>query len=163
MAKHFAQDHAGVERDILVLITGMGGKQNLALPGDVFDRRPTRTDLSPEEVVEDLHDVLPGFEIEARDMDDEQVQQVGAVRLLRELREKLRYGLWIGKDTAWSESWRENGRGGKEGRRRDRNMNMNMNIERRTSIAIEHAFDLLQVLADVLTGLGRGPHRCRCK
>jgi hypothetical protein len=34
-----------------------------------------------------------------------------------------------------------------------------MIIERRTSIAIEHALDLLQVLADVFTGLGREPYR----
>jgi hypothetical protein len=70
MAKHFAQDHASVERDIFVLVTTKGGKQNLTLPGDVFDRRPASTDLSPEKIVEDLHDVLPGLKIEARDVDD---------------------------------------------------------------------------------------------
>ena len=70
MAKHFAEDHASVKRNVFVLVTIKGSKQNFALPGDVFDRRPASTDLSPEEVVEDLHDVLPGLKVEARDVDD---------------------------------------------------------------------------------------------
>jgi hypothetical protein len=48
VSKHFAQDHASVECNIFVLVAIKGGKQNLALPGDVFDRWPTGTDLSPE-------------------------------------------------------------------------------------------------------------------
>ena len=74
MAKHLPQDHARVERNIFILVTGKSSKQNLALPRDVLDCRPARTDLPPEEVVEDLHDVFPSFEIEACNVDDEQVQ-----------------------------------------------------------------------------------------
>ncbi len=70
MAKHFAEDHTSVERNIFVLVTIKGGKQNFTLPGDVFDSWPASTDLSPEEIVEDLHDVFPCLEIEARDVDD---------------------------------------------------------------------------------------------
>lgn len=94
MAKHFTQDHARVECDLFILITRKGGKQNLTLPRYVLDRWPARTNLPSEKVVEDLHDVFPGFKIKARDVDDEQVQQIGAVCLLRELGEKLRYRLW---------------------------------------------------------------------
>ena len=70
MAKHFAEDHTSVECNILVLVTIKGGKQNFTLPGDVLDRWPASTNLSPEEIVEDLHDVFPCLEIEARDVDD---------------------------------------------------------------------------------------------
>jgi hypothetical protein len=71
VAQHLAQDHAGVERDVFIFVTGMRSKENLSLPRDVFDRRPARTYLPPEKVVEDLHDVLPGLKVETRDMDDE--------------------------------------------------------------------------------------------
>ena len=70
MTKHLAEDHASVECNVFVFVTIKGSKQNFTLPGDVFDSRPASTDLSPEEIVEDLHDVLPGLEIEARDVDD---------------------------------------------------------------------------------------------
>lgn len=70
MAKHFAEYHTGVECNIFILVTVKGGKQNFTLPGDVFDRWPASTYLSPEEIVENLHDIFPGLEIKARDMDD---------------------------------------------------------------------------------------------
>ena len=70
MAKHFAEDHTSVKCNIFILVTIKGGKQNLTLPGDVFDRWPASTNLSPEEIVEDLDDVFPCLEIEARDVDD---------------------------------------------------------------------------------------------
>lgn len=144
MAQHLAQDHASVERDVFILVTGMRSKENLALPRDVFDRRPARTDLPPEKVVEDLHDVLPGLKVETRDVDDEQVQQVRAVRLLRKLREKLRYGLWVGNIVL----------DGSRGRGKIRQKwGGTRSLGKRTSIAIEHALDLLQVLADLFAGL----------
>jgi hypothetical protein len=71
VAKHFAEDHTSVECNIFVLVTTKGGKQNFTFPGDVFNRWPASTDLSPEEIVEDLHDIFPCLEIEARDVDDE--------------------------------------------------------------------------------------------
>jgi hypothetical protein len=74
VAKHLAEDHASVEGNVLILVTREGSEQNLALPRYVFYRWPARTNLSPEEVVEDLDDVLPGLKIEARDVEDEQVQ-----------------------------------------------------------------------------------------
>ncbi len=40
-------------------------------------------------------------------------------------------------------------------------MGENAVVERRTSIAIEHALDLLQVLADLFAGLGRESYRRR--
>jgi len=70
VAKHFAEDHTSVECNVFVLVTIKGGKQHFTLPGDVFDRWPASTDLSPEEVVEDLHDIFPCLEVEARDVDD---------------------------------------------------------------------------------------------
>jgi hypothetical protein len=70
VTKHLAEDHASVECNVFVLVAIKGSKQDFALPGDVFDSRPAGTDLSPQEIVENLHDVLPGLEIEARDVDD---------------------------------------------------------------------------------------------
>ena len=70
MTKHFAKDHASVECNVFVLVAIKGGEQNFALPGDVFDSWPASTDLSPEEIVKDLHDVLPGLKVEACDVDD---------------------------------------------------------------------------------------------
>jgi hypothetical protein len=74
VAKHFTKDHARVERNIFILITGKSSKQNLTLPRYVLDRWPSCADLPPEEVVEDLYDVFPGFKIKARDVDDQPVQ-----------------------------------------------------------------------------------------
>lgn len=70
MAKHFAEDHTSIERNVFVLVTVEGGEQNFTLSGDVFYRWPASADLSPEEIVEDLHDIFPCLEIEARDVDD---------------------------------------------------------------------------------------------
>jgi len=70
VTKHLAQDHASVEGDIFVLVTTKGGKQDFTLPGDVFDGWPASTDLSPQQIVEDLNDIFPCLEVEARDVDD---------------------------------------------------------------------------------------------
>lgn len=73
------------------------------------------------------------------------MQQVRAVRLLRKLREKLRYGLWVGNVVL------DRSRG--IGKKRQK-WGGTRSLGKRTSIAIEHALDLLQVLADIFAGLG---------
>ena len=74
MAKHLTQNHARVERNLFILITRKGSKQNLTLPRYVLDGWPACADLPAEEVVEYLHDVFPGFKVKACNVDDEQVQ-----------------------------------------------------------------------------------------
>jgi len=74
VAKHLAQDHAGIERDLFILISGQGSEENLSFARDVFDRWPARAYLPPEKIVKDLHDVLPGLKVKARDVDDEQLE-----------------------------------------------------------------------------------------
>lgn len=93
--QHLAQDHAGVQRDILVLISRQRGEQHLPLARDVLDGRPARAYLTPKEIVEYLDDVFAGLEVELGDMGYKVVKQVGAISFLRELSEEFGNGLYL--------------------------------------------------------------------
>lgn len=74
MSEHLAQNHPRVKRNILVLIPIERSKQDIRLGVEVFNRGRTRPDLPPEEVIEDLHDVLARLEFEPVDVQQEVVQ-----------------------------------------------------------------------------------------
>lgn len=90
--QHLPQYHTRVQRNVLVLVSGQGSKEDLAFARDVFDCGPARADLSAQEVVEYLDDVFAGFEVEFGDVGHEEVQEVGAVGFLCELCQELGYG-----------------------------------------------------------------------
>lgn len=95
MLQHLLQYHARIQRDLLVLVPRERREDDLALArrGHPLDGRPPRADLPPEEVVEDLDDVLARLEFEAGDVLDEEVQEVGVVGLLGELGDEFRGGV----------------------------------------------------------------------
>lgn len=65
--QHLLEHHARVERDLLILIPRERRKDDVRLRRQILDSGPPRANLSSEEVVEYLHDVLPGLKLEPRD------------------------------------------------------------------------------------------------
>jgi len=94
--EHFLEDHAGVEGDVLVLVAGKDGKEDVALRGDILDGGEAGAELAAEEAGEDVCDVLAGLKVEAGDVLNEEEEEVGVVCLLRELSEDLGDGLGWG-------------------------------------------------------------------
>ena len=89
VSEHLAEDHAGVEGDLLVPVAIEGGEQDVRFGTEILDGGEPRADLPPEQIVEDLDHILARLELELVDVQEQVVQQVGAVRLLRELRHEL--------------------------------------------------------------------------
>ena len=85
MSQHLPQDHARVERNILVFVSSQCGEKDFTLAGNIFHRRPAGADLASKKVVEYLDNVLARFEVKSGDMGDEIVQEVCAVRFLCQL------------------------------------------------------------------------------
>jgi hypothetical protein len=94
MLEHLLEDHTGVEGNLLVIVAGEGGEDDLRLGGQVLDGGPPSADLPPEEVVEYLDDVLARLELEAVDVGDDLMEEIGVVRFLRELGDDLGEGIW---------------------------------------------------------------------
>lgn len=72
MLQHVPQDHARVQRDLLVLVSPQHLKDNILLPRQILHRWPARADLPAQEVVEERHDILPRLELQARQVPHEQ-------------------------------------------------------------------------------------------
>ena len=85
MPEHFLEHHPRIKRDLFLLIALESGKEDLRLFREVFNSRPPRTDLPPQEVVEYLDDVFAGFEFESVEVEQEVVQEIGVVGFLSEL------------------------------------------------------------------------------
>lgn len=94
MPQHLPQHHARIQADLLVLVPRHRSEKHLFLAADVFHRRPSRPDLSSEEVVEDLDGVLACLEVEAGDVSDEEVEEVCRVSFLCELGEQFGDGVY---------------------------------------------------------------------
>lgn len=93
VSKHLPQDHASVERDLLVTVSSKGGKDNLLVSRtDVLDGGQASADLAPQEVVEYLDNIFTRFEVETGNVLDETEEEVGGVGLLGELGDQLGYG-----------------------------------------------------------------------
>jgi len=73
MSQHLLQNHARVQSDLLILVPSKRRKYDLMFPGEVFDSRPSRADLTAKEVVEYLYDVFTGFKLETSDIEDKLV------------------------------------------------------------------------------------------
>lgn len=95
MTQHLLQYHSRVQCDVLVIIPSKGSKDNLAplSSHEVFDRRPTTSDLSSKQIVEYLTNILARFKIEAPNVLHEMKQKVGCVCLLRQLSNELGLGV----------------------------------------------------------------------
>lgn len=89
MPQHLLQYHPRIQRNLLILVPRQRSKYHIRLPTQVLDRRPSRADLAPEKVIEDLDDVFAGFELEAVDVKEEGVEEVGLVCFLCELCDEL--------------------------------------------------------------------------
>jgi hypothetical protein len=87
--QHLLEHHPRVQRDLLILVPRERCEDDVRFPREVLHRRPSRANLAPQQVIENLDHVLPRLELESRDVRDEQEQQVRVVRLLRQLRDKL--------------------------------------------------------------------------
>jgi hypothetical protein len=95
VTQHLLEDHARVQRDLLVLVSGERSEDDLVLCGEVLDGRPPRADLAAQEVVEDLDDVFAGLELEAGDVEDQVMQEVGGICFLGKLGDQFRQGVSV--------------------------------------------------------------------
>ena len=94
MLQHIPQNHPRIQRHLLRLVPFQRREQDRRVLVQVLHRRPSRPDLPPEEVVEDLHDVLAGFEFEAGEVGDEVEEEVGGVGFLGELGDEFGERVW---------------------------------------------------------------------
>ena len=109
MSKHFPEDHTGVECNLFVAVSSESGKDDFLMScTNILDSGQTSADLTAQKVVEYLHDVFPGLEIEACDVLDEDEEQVGGIGLLGELCDQFRDG-FCGWDMSCGEGERRKG------------------------------------------------------
>lgn len=102
MPKHLPEHRARVERGFFVGVTRECGKDNLLVPcTNVLDGGQARTNRTPQEAVEYLHDVFPRLEIETGNVSDEEKGQVCGVGFLGELGDQFEVGIcgfMLGRD-----------------------------------------------------------------
>lgn len=65
MPEHLLENHAGVERNVFVLVAFECLKDDIAAFAEIFDCRPSAANLSSEEVIEDVHDIFARFKFES--------------------------------------------------------------------------------------------------
>lgn len=58
MSKHLFEDHAGVERNVLIFVALQGLEDNITPFAKILDGGPSAANLASEKVVEDVHYVL---------------------------------------------------------------------------------------------------------
>ena len=90
MPEHLLQDHARVQPDLFVLIPTEGSEENVWLPIEVLNCRESRADLPSEQAVEDLDDVLPRFEVQPVDVEEQMMKQISSISFLGQLGDEFR-------------------------------------------------------------------------
>lgn len=87
------------------------GKENLVARAEIFDCGRTGSNVTSEQIVEDLGNVLLGLKLEPANVIDQQLQQVVGVHLLCQLSNSL----WDG--VVFYEGWRKKEKNNNKGNR----------------------------------------------
>lgn len=87
VSQHFSKDHARVESNVCILVALERREEHFRLRGEVLYGRPTGTDLTTQQIVEDLRGVFSRLKFEPPHVGDKQLECVLAIHLLSQLRD----------------------------------------------------------------------------
>lgn len=91
--QHLTEHDARVERHLSVLVAAQRDKQRSRVPRDVLDGRQPRADTPLQEHHHDLHHDLTQLKLEPRHRDEQRLDKLQSVALLRKLRDLLGHRL----------------------------------------------------------------------